>query len=202
MAFSVFYTKFQRRGEVSKDLIAVVLLIVLASSLATELLGIHALFGAFLVGAIMPKDAGFVRTLTEKLEDVTVVLLLPLFFAFTGLRTSIGLVSGSEMWLYCTLIITVAVVGKFGGATVAARVSGMNWSEASALGVLMNTRGLVELVVLNIGLDIGVISPALFTMMVIMALTTTFMTTPLLDLVHRRAFEVVNTGVVQIKKAA
>jgi Kef-type K+ transport system membrane component KefB len=195
-------TKYQRRGELSKDLMAVILLVVVVSSLATEWLGIHALFGAFLAGAIMPKDSGFVRTLTEKLEDVTVVLLLPLFFAFTGLRTSIGLVSGSEMWFYCALIITVAVLGKFLGASVAARVSGMSWSEASALGVLMNTRGLVELVVLNIGLDIGVISPALFAMMVIMALTTTFMTTPLLDLIHRRAFELVDTNVVPIQKAA
>ena len=195
-------TRYRRRGEVSKDMIAVILLAVVASSLATELLGIHALFGAFLVGAIMPKDTHFVRTLTDKLEDVTVVLLLPLFFAFTGLRTSMGLVSGSHMWFYCALIIAVAVVGKFGGASIAARVSGMKWSEASALGVLMNTRGLVELVVLNIGLDIGVISPALFAMMVIMALTTTFMTTPLLDLIYRRAFELVDTGVVQLKKAA
>ena len=195
-------TRYRRRGEVSKDMIAVILLVVVASSLATELLGIHALFGAFLVGAIMPKDTNFVRTLNEKFEDVTVVLLLPLFFAFTGLRTSMGLVSGSEMWFYCVLIISVAVVGKFGGASIAARVSGMKWSEASALGVLMNTRGLVELVVLNIGLDIGVISPALFAMMVIMALTTTFMTTPLLDLIYRRAFELVDTGVVQMKKAA
>ncbi|HEU4768537.1 MAG TPA: cation:proton antiporter [Pyrinomonadaceae bacterium] len=195
-------TRFRARGEVSKDMIAVVLLVVVASSLATELLGIHALFGAFLAGAIMPKDTKLVRTLTDKLEDVTVVLLLPLFFAFTGLRTSMGLVSGSQMWFYCALIIAVAVVGKFGGASIAARVSGMKWSEASALGVLMNTRGLVELVVLNIGLDIGVISPALFAMMVIMALTTTFMTTPLLDLIYRRAFELVDTGVIQLKKAA
>ena len=195
-------TRYRLRGEVSKDMIAIILLVVVASSLATELLGIHALFGAFLVGTIMPKDSSFVRILTEKLEDVTVVLLLPLFFSFTGLRTSMGLVSGSEMWFYCVLIIAVAVVGKFGGASIAARVSGMKWSEASALGVLMNTRGLVELVVLNIGLDIGVISPALFAMMVIMALTTTFMTTPLLDLIYRRAFELVDTGVVQIKKAA
>lgn len=195
-------TRYRRRGEVSKDMIAVILLIVVASSLATEMLGIHALFGAFLVGAIMPKDNHFVRTLTEKLEDVTVVLLLPLFFSFTGLRTSMGLVSGSQMWFYCGLIITVAVVGKFGGASVAARISGMKWSEASAVGVLMNTRGLVELVVLNIGLDIGVISPALFAMMVIMALTTTFMTTPLLDLIHPRTFTLVDTGVIPIKKAA
>jgi len=194
--------KYQRTGEVSKDLIAIILLVVVSSSLATEWLGIHALFGAFLAGAIMPKDQNFVRTLTEKLEDVTVVLLLPLFFSFTGLRTSIGLVSGSQMWFYCALIITVAVAGKFGGATIAARVSGMSWPEASALGVLMNTRGLVELVVLNIGLDIGVISPALFAMMVMMALTTTFMTTPLLDFIFLRSCEALDTGVIELRKAA
>jgi len=194
--------KYQRTGEVSKDLIAIILLVVVISSLATEWLGIHALFGAFLAGAAMPKDQNFVRTLTEKLEDVTVVLLLPLFFSFTGLRTSIGLVSGSQMWFYCALIITVAVAGKFGGATIAARVSGMSWPEASALGVLMNTRGLVELVVLNIGLDIGVISPALFAMMVMMALTTTFMTTPLLDFIFLRSCEALDTGVIELRKAA
>jgi len=194
--------KYQRTGEVSKDLIAIILLVVVISSLATEWLGIHALFGAFLAGAAMPKDQNFVRTLTEKLEDVTVVLLLPLFFSFTGLRTSIGLVSGSQMWFYCALIITVAVAGKFGGATIAARVSGMSWPEASALGVLMNTRGLVELVVLNIGLDIGVISPALFAMMVMMALTTTFMTTPLLDFIYLRSREALDTGVIELRRAA
>ncbi len=182
-----FGTKYEQRGEVSKDMVAVILLIVFASGLATEWLGIHALFGAFIAGAIMPKDHGFVRAITEKLEDLTVVLLLPLFFASTGLRTSIGLVSGAQMWFYCALIVAVAVAGKFGGASLAARASGMNARESITLGVLMNTRGLVELVVLNIGLDIGVISPALFAMMVIMALVTTFMTTPLLDLIYRPA---------------
>ena len=176
---------YQRRGEVSKDMVAVILLIIFGSSLMTEWLGIHALFGAFMVGVIMPKEHGLVAALTGKLEDITVVLLLPLFFAFTGLRTSIGLVSGWQMWFYCALIIAVAVAGKFGGASIAARSSGMSWREAGALGVLMNTRGLVELVVLNIGLDIGIISPALFAMMVIMALVTTFMTTPLLKLIYR-----------------
>lgn len=169
-----------RGGVVTQDMLAVILLLVLASAWATEWLGIHALFGAFLAGAVMPKGEGFVAALTEKLEDFTVVLFLPLFFAFTGLRTSIGLVSGAEMWGYCALIVAVAVAGKFGGSTVAARLTGMPWRESAALGVLMNTRGLMELVILNVGLDIGVISPALFTMMVLMALVTTFMTTPLL----------------------
>ncbi|HYH79353.1 MAG TPA: cation:proton antiporter, partial [Longimicrobium sp.] len=149
-----------------------------------EALGVHALFGAFLAGAVMPKGEGFVHALTGKLEDVTVVLLLPLFFAFTGLRTHIGLVEGGEMWGYCALIILVAVVGKFGGSAVAARLTGMNTREAAAIGALMNTRGLMELVILNIGLDIGVISPAVFAMMVLMALATTFMTSPLLELVY------------------
>lgn len=120
-------------------------------------------------------------TLTQSL--LAVVLLLPLYFAFTGLRTSIGLISGAE-WSFCALIILVAILGKFGGSTLAARATGMSWREASALGVLMNTRGLVELVILNVGLDIGVLSPTLFAMMVLMALVTTFMTSPLLELIY------------------
>lgn len=178
-------TSFERRGGVvTQDVLAVVFLVTLASAWVTEWLGIHALFGAFLAGAIMPKGERFVHAVTEKLEDATVVLLLPLFFAFTGLRTRIGLVQGAEMWAFCLLIVAVAVAGKFGGSTLSARATGMAWREAGALGVLMNTRGLMELVILNIGLDIGVISPALFAMMVIMALVTTFMTSPLLEVIY------------------
>jgi len=179
---------YQRRGKISQDMMALIFLLVLASGLVTEWLGIHALFGAFLLGVIMPKQHTFVHSLTEKMEYIAVVLLLPLFFAFTGLRTSIGLVSGAEMWFYCGLIMLVAIAGKFGGSTLAARATGMPWRAASTIGVLMNTRGLMELVVLNIGLDIGVLSPALFTMMVIMALVTTFMTSPLLQWVYFRSF--------------
>jgi Kef-type K+ transport system membrane component KefB len=175
---------FEQRGAITQDLLALVLLLVLVSSWATERLGIHALFGAFLMGFIMPKHDGFAHALTEKLNDAAVVLLLPLFFAFTGLRTSVGLVSGAQMWFYCALIIAAAIVGKFGGSTLSARLTGMSWREASALGTLMNTRGLMELVLLNIGLDIGVISPALFTMLVLMALITTFMTAPVLEWVY------------------
>jgi Kef-type K+ transport system membrane component KefB len=175
---------FESKGGLTQDSLAIILLLVLASSIITERLGIHALFGAFLMGAIMPKHHGFVHALTEKLNDVAVVLLLPLFFAFNGLRTSIGLVSGAANWLFTLLIIVVAIVGKFGGSTLAARLSGMDWREASSLGILMNTRGLMELVLLNIGLDIGVISPALFTMMVLMALATTFMTSPMLEWIY------------------
>jgi Kef-type K+ transport system membrane component KefB len=179
-------TRYQQRGTLSQDIMAIIFLLVLASSLITEWLGIHALFGAFLVGVIMPKQANFVHALTEKLEDVSVILLLPLFFAFTGLRTTIGLIRGAEMWLYCFLIILVAVLGKFGGSALAARATGNSWRDASTLGILMNTRGLMELVVLNIGLDIGILSPAMFTIMVLMALITTFMTSPLLEWVYFR----------------
>jgi Kef-type K+ transport system membrane component KefB len=175
---------FEKKGGLTQDSLAIILLLVLASSIVTERLGIHALFGAFLMGAIMPKHPDFVHALTEKLNDVAVVLLLPLFFAFNGLRTSIGLVSGAANWVFTFLIIAVAIAGKFGGSSLAARLSGMGWREASSLGILMNTRGLMELVLLNIGLDIGVISPAVFTMMVLMALATTFMTSPMLEWIY------------------
>lgn len=175
---------YHSRGRLTQDALGITLLLLLVSAWTTELLGIHALFGAFALGAVMPKDPGLIHDITEKLEDITVVFLLPLFFAFTGLRTSIGLVSGSEMWFYAALIMLVAVAGKFGGSTVAARITGLPWRESAALGVLMNTRGLMELVILTIGLELGVISPTLFAMMVMMALATTFMTTPLLELIY------------------
>ncbi|MGH9939752.1 MAG: cation:proton antiporter, partial [Blastocatellia bacterium] len=173
----------QSRGAGAKEMAPVCLLAAFGSALITEGLGIHAVFGAFLIGALMPKESEFVRTLTERLEGLT-LLLLPLFFAATGLRTSIALVNGAEMWFYCALAIAVAIIGKFGGATIAARTSGMGWRESGVIGVLMNTRGLMELIVLNIGLEIGVISPALFTILVLMALVTTFMAGPLLELIY------------------
>jgi Kef-type K+ transport system membrane component KefB len=176
--------RYEREGRLTQDVLGLVLLVVLASAWTTEALGVHALFGAFLAGAVMPKGEGFVHALTGKLEDLTVVLLLPLFFAFTGLRTRIGLVDGAEMWIFCGLVILVAVAGKFGGSAAAARLTGMTGRESLAIGALMNTRGLMELLILNIGLDIGVISPAVFAMMVLMALVTTFMTSPLLELVY------------------
>jgi Kef-type K+ transport system membrane component KefB/nucleotide-binding universal stress UspA family protein len=172
------------REGLTQNLVAVTLLVLLASSFITELIGIHALFGAFLLGAIMPKEGHAGRLLAEKLEDLVVVFLLPMFFAYSGLRTQIGLLDTGGAWLQCGLIIVVACAGKFGGSVVAGKLTGLRWREASAVGILMNTRGLMELIVLNIGLDLGVISPTLFTMMVIMALVTTFMTTPLLQLVY------------------
>ena len=153
----------------------------LLSALTTEWIGIHAIFGAFLLGAIIPHDSAVARAFTEKLEDLVTVLLLPAFFAFTGMRTQIGLVSGLEHWLICGLIIVVATAGKFGGTLLAARLTGLGWRDSAGLGILMNTRGLMELIVLNIGLDLNVISPTLFAMMVLMALVTTIATTPVLQ---------------------
>jgi Kef-type K+ transport system membrane component KefB len=178
-----FETSYRERSELSENLMALMLLLVLGSALCTEWLGLHLLFGAFMMGAIMPKEPKFIRYVLDRFETITVTLLLPLFFAFTGLRTNIGLVKGHEMWMYCGLIVLVATVGKLGGSTLASWLTGMPVREAAGLGILMNTRGLMELVILDIGLDIKVISPALFSMMVVMALATTFMAVPLLDLI-------------------
>ena len=166
-----------------REAIALALVCMLFSALATEWIGVHAIFGAFLFGVVIPHDSGLARILTERLEDLVVVLLLPAFFAFTGMRTRIDLVTGAPAWLSCGLVILVATTGKFAGTFAAARLTGMDWRGAASLGILMNTRGLMELVVLNIGLDLGIISPALFTMMVLMAVATTVATTPMLGLV-------------------
>ena len=171
-------------GGLSQHVVAVLLIGMLLSSWITDLIGIHALFGAFAFGAIIPKEGGLARALAERLEDLVVILFLPLFFAYSGLRTQIGLLDTWASWGMCLVIVVVACAGKLGGSMVAARLTGLSWRESGALGILMNTRGLMELVVLNIGLDIGVISPALFAMMVIMALVTTFMTSPALEWVY------------------
>jgi len=152
----------------------------LLSALATEAIGVHAIFGAFLFGAAVPHDGRVAKELTERISGLVTTLLLPAFFALVGMRTEIGLVSGWQNWLVCLVIIAVATLGKFGGTLAAARVVGKGWREAASLGILMNTRGLMELIVLNIGLDLGVISPTLFAMMVLMALVTTVATSPIL----------------------
>jgi len=172
-----------RQEEVKRTekIIAVALVCMLASSWTTEWLGIHALFGAFFAGLIMPKENGFAADFRNKFRLPVVVLLIPLFFAFTGLRTSFGLIRGAEMILYCGAVLVVAVAGKFGGSMIAARVMGRPWREAVSIGVLMNTRGLIELVILNIGLDIGVLTRPLFSIMVLMAVGTTLITTPVLS---------------------
>lgn len=172
-------------GDVDQKTMVVVLLLVLMSALGTELIGLHALFGAFLAGVIMPAHEPLRRAITRRLEDVSTLILLPLFFAFTGLRTEFGLLDDLESWLICGLIIAIAVIGKLGGSALMARWSGMSWPEAISLGALMNTRGLMELVVLNLGYDLGILSAELFTMMVIMALVTTLMAGPVLSLVAR-----------------
>ena len=178
-ALRILETRYAARGRVTQDMIAVLMLATLASAWITERLGIHALFGAFLVGAVAPKSDDFVHAVLERFEDMMVVLLLPLFFAFTGRRTEITLIDGAGAWLVCAMVTAVAVIGKVGGSAIAARVTAMPWRDAAVIGLLLNTRGLMELVILNIGLDIGVISRELFAMMVLMALATTFMTTPL-----------------------
>jgi len=179
-----FYTTYERHGQLSEGVIALLVLFILVAALITDGLGIHLLFGAFLAGAIMPKERTFVRYIFEKFESVTVVLLLPLFFAFTGLRMNLYSMRGSGIWLCCGAIILVAISGKLAGSMIAARAAGVPWRDAAGLGILMNARGLMGFVILNLGLDIGVISPVLFSMMVLMALVTTFMTTPLLEWVY------------------
>jgi Kef-type K+ transport system membrane component KefB len=173
-------------AKVTETSLAAMLLLVLASAWTTELLGIHALFGAFLAGAIMPREASLNEAIVPHIRGLTSVIFLPLFFAVTGLRTNIGLLRSPGLWLCCALVLIVAIIGKLGGAAISARAAGFPWRDATAIGVLMNTRGLMEMVVLNIGRDIGVVSDSLFTMCVIMALITTAMTTPLLDLLVRK----------------
>lgn len=165
----------------TRNTLALVLCGLLLSALATEAIGIHGIFGAFLLGAIIPHDSDLARDLVRKLEDFVSVLLLPAFFAYTGLRTEISLISGLESWLLCGTIVLVATAGKFFGTLAAARLTGLGWRAGACLGVLMNTRGLMELIVLNVGLDLGVISPTLFAMLVVMALATTIATTPVLS---------------------
>jgi Kef-type K+ transport system membrane component KefB len=184
------------RGAVSRDALAAVFVALLASTLVAEWIGIHAIFGAFLLGAIVPHDSRLGRELVQKLEDVVVILFLPAFFAYTGLRTEIGLVDSASAWLVCAAIVLVASAGKFGGTFVAGRLVGLPVREAAAVGVLMNTRGLMELVVLAVGLDLGVITPRLYAMMVVMALVTTFAATPVLRLIggHELGMTSVRTG--------
>jgi Kef-type K+ transport system membrane component KefB len=173
-------------ARLTQQFAALVFAALLLSALATEAIGVHAIFGAFLLGAVIPHDSVIAGVFTRKLEDLVTVLLLPAFFAFTGMRTQIGLVVGVEQWLLCGLIILVATAGKFGGTLLAARLTGLGWRDGAALGLLMNTRGLMELIALNIGLDLRVISPTLFAMLVLMALVTTLATTPLLRLLAQR----------------
>ncbi|NVO20668.1 MAG: cation:proton antiporter [Bacteroidetes bacterium] len=170
------------KETINKTLIALIFSLLLFSSYITESIGIHALFGAFVAGLIMPHNIDFKKNLIEKIEDISLVLFLPLFFAFTGLRTQIGLLNEGYHWWIFLLVLAVAIIGKFGGGMMAARYGGLSWNISLAIGILMNTRGLIELVVLNIGYELGILSPQIFAIMVLMALVTTFMTNPLLQL--------------------
>lgn len=172
--------KRARERKTTQSTMVIVFAALLLAALATDAIGIHALFGAFLLGAVIPHDSALARDVIAKVNDLVVVLLLPAFFAFTGMRTQIGLVKGTGEWLACGLIILVASVGKFGGSTIAARITGLSWRQSASLGILMNTRGLMELIVLNVALDLGALKPTLFAMLVLMAIVTTMATTPVL----------------------
>lgn len=171
-------------GSIPPGALATYLIVLIASAYLTDAIGIHALFGAFMAGIVMPADMRFRHFFIDKIESVALSLLLPLFFVSTGLRTEIGLLNTPGLWLLCLAVIVIAVTAKFGVSTLAARFTGQSWKESLQVGALMNTRGLTELVVLNIGYDLGVITPQIFTILVIMALFTTLMTGPLLDLIQ------------------
>jgi Kef-type K+ transport system membrane component KefB len=177
--------KWLPQRSMQQSVVAIVFVVLLVSAYVCEVIGIHALFGAFMAGIVMPDEWSFRKILIDKIEDVALILFLPLFFVFTGLRTQIGLLNDSSLWGMCLLIILVAVAGKFGGSAVAARFTGETLKDSLSIGALMNTRGLMELVVLNIGYDLGILSPEIFTMMVLMAIITTLMTSPLLTLIGK-----------------
>jgi Kef-type K+ transport system membrane component KefB len=175
-------------GTPAKGVIAAVVVFLFACAFVTDVIGLHALFGSFLAGVVMPAHGAFRESLRVRIEHFSSVFLLPLFFVFTGLRTQIGLLQEPAAWLICLTLIAVATFGKLGGSMLASRMTGINWADSFALGALMNSRGLVELIALNIGYDLGILSPAIFTMLVLMALVTTGMTGPLLSLSdHLRA---------------
>ena len=175
---------YKNSEVVNKSVFAFFLLVLIISAYITQLIGIHALFGAFLAGVIMPPLPSFRKLIVDKVEDVSLTLLLPLFFVYTGLRTEIGLLNTPYLWWIAFIFIVVAVVGKFIGSAFSAKVLGETWKDSLSIGILMNTRGLMELIVLNIGYEMGILPPPIFVMLVIMALVTTFMTTPILSLIN------------------
>ncbi len=175
-----------RQTSLSREYFGGMLALLFISCMLTQVIGIHALFGAFFFGIVMPKSEWLVKGMSDRIEPLTTTIFLPIFFAYSGIRTNVGLINSGRAWMICTVIIAAAVIGKYTGTALGARLMGQNWSQASALGALMNTRGLMELVILNVGLELSVISPALFSMMVVMAVVTTFMTSPWLDWILRR----------------
>lgn len=179
-------TAYDEAGRVPGFWIVVIFTGVLLSAYTTEGIGIALIFGAFVMGLVMPRHAGLTEDVTGRVEDFTITLLLPLFFAFTGLKTNMGLLDRPELWLMTGVLLLLAIVGKFFGAALAARITGFGWRDSAVIGTLMNTRGLTELIVLNLALEKGVISDALFAMLVIMAIVTTLMAGPLLRLLDPR----------------
>ncbi|MBN1144812.1 MAG: cation:proton antiporter [Bacteroidales bacterium] len=175
---------YASREVMGKPIVAFVFLLMLISTLTAEAIGINALFGAFMAGVVMPENLNFKRVFTEKIEDVALVILLPLFFVATGLRTEIGLINTPHLWMVCLVIILVGTISKISGTMLASRYVGLTWNHSLILGMLMNSRGLMELIVLNIGYDLGILTPELFSMLVLMALTTTIITGPGLSLIE------------------
>lgn len=174
---------YHNKEVIDKGLVALMFLLLITSAYLTEILGLHALFGAFIAGVVMPGNIKFRKIMTEKVEDVSLALFLPLFFVSTGLRTEIGLLNSPELWWMCGVFIIVAIAGKFGGALFSARFVGESWRDSLYIGALMNTRGLMELVVLTIGYEMKILPPSIFVMLVLMTLVTTFMTTPLVSFI-------------------
>lgn len=174
---------YHNKEVIDKALVALMFLLLIVSSYFTEILGLHALFGAFIAGVVMPGNIKFRKIMTEKVEDVSLALFLPLFFVSTGLRTEIGLLNTPELWVMCGIFIVVAIIGKFGGALFSARFVGESWKDSFYIGALMNTRGLMELVVLTIGYEMKILPPSIFVMLVLMTLVTTFMTIPLVSFI-------------------
>ena len=173
-------------GRPGGAVLSVLLIGTCAMAAATEWCGLHAVFGAFLFGACLPRDNRLLETLIERIEHVAILLLMPVFFALAGLATTPDAFAGGGLWALL-LILAAAVIGKVLGAGAGARIAGLGWRESFAIGSLMNARALMELIVMKVGLDAGVIGYELFTMLMIMAIATTLMTTPMLSLCLRRA---------------
>jgi Kef-type K+ transport system membrane component KefB len=168
-------------------LMSIMFILLLSSAYCTELIGIHSLFGAFLAGIVIPKNDAMQKKIIDRISDVSIVMLLPLFFVYTGLRTQAGILNSGALWFSLALILICAVTGKLGGSALIARALGQTWKDSLSIGALMNTRGLMELIVLNIGYDMGILSTEIFSMMVLMALLTTMMTSPILNWIERRS---------------
>src|SRR5713101_2642720 len=170
----------KHQGKLSLGGLAFLLILILLAALLTNLIGIFSIFGAFFLGAILYDQRQFREAVQERMRDFVTVFFLPIFFTYTGLRTDIGTMAGASLWMMCGLVLLAAFVGKFGGCSLAARFNGLPWREASMIGVMMNTRALMELIVINIGFDLGVIPRSVFFMLVLMAVASTFITAPLL----------------------